>query len=221
MIALALVLAMFFVLVVGITGTILGIDTIVWVVRRARWIEFRPSWLCVKCGYDLRGLDGRKCPECGTKSQDCRARPDEPGPAAARSVWRERGTAGSVLAVHAALLFLVYVGVRAVVGSAWGAAELTGLWFGLATVCSLIPLLISRRNFTRGEILWLAGSAFVAGVIGALAMWGVVGVAEDPLSGALVFVVGAAVVPASAGIGARVGRDIVEQFRAVREEQRR
>ena len=23
------------------------------------------AWLCPKCGYDLRGISGRVCPECG------------------------------------------------------------------------------------------------------------------------------------------------------------
>jgi|GEM_PF-2868752 len=25
----------------------------------------RPHWACAQCGYDLRGLDGARCPECG------------------------------------------------------------------------------------------------------------------------------------------------------------
>lgn len=28
-------------------------------------VSARPAWLCRKCGYDLRGIAGVTCPECG------------------------------------------------------------------------------------------------------------------------------------------------------------
>lgn len=32
----------------------------------AKELEVRPAWICAKCEYDLRGVDGPVCPECGT-----------------------------------------------------------------------------------------------------------------------------------------------------------
>ena len=37
------------------------------------WIDGRPKpWQCPKCRYDLRGLDGGVCPECGTPIEECK-----------------------------------------------------------------------------------------------------------------------------------------------------
>lgn len=35
----------------------------VWAIRERR--RGRPAWMCAGCGYDLRGLHGHTCPECG------------------------------------------------------------------------------------------------------------------------------------------------------------
>jgi hypothetical protein len=32
----------------------------------AKELEVRPPWMCRKCEYDLRGVTGLVCPECGT-----------------------------------------------------------------------------------------------------------------------------------------------------------
>lgn len=36
-----------------------------WVVRRVRWVRWRRRGWCLTCGYDLRGIEGERCPECG------------------------------------------------------------------------------------------------------------------------------------------------------------
>lgn len=40
-------------------------DLCVTTVRRWRAERALPLWCCLRCGYDLRGLSGRSCPECG------------------------------------------------------------------------------------------------------------------------------------------------------------
>lgn len=40
------------------------VDTIIWIVRRRR-CRLENAGVCAKCGYDLRGLSGSVCPECG------------------------------------------------------------------------------------------------------------------------------------------------------------
>ena len=41
-----------------------------WGVRRARWVRWRRRGWCLACGYDLRGTEGDRCPECG--EEKCR-----------------------------------------------------------------------------------------------------------------------------------------------------
>jgi hypothetical protein len=36
-----------------------------WAVRRGRWWRWRRRGQCLACGYDLRGIEGGRCPECG------------------------------------------------------------------------------------------------------------------------------------------------------------
>ena len=36
-----------------------------WLTRALRAWRRRRGGLCLACGYDMRGLDGRRCPECG------------------------------------------------------------------------------------------------------------------------------------------------------------
>ncbi len=35
--------------------------------RRAQFIDPRELGMCLQCGYDLAGLEGARCPECGEK----------------------------------------------------------------------------------------------------------------------------------------------------------
>ena len=48
--------------VVGVSGRIAD-------VLFDRYRSFPGTGYCETCGYDLRGLDGRRCPECGNDSQ--------------------------------------------------------------------------------------------------------------------------------------------------------
>ncbi len=43
---------------------VFGLPTLgYWVVLVRR----RPAWACQRCGYDLRGIKGEECPECGRR----------------------------------------------------------------------------------------------------------------------------------------------------------
>jgi hypothetical protein len=40
-----------------------------WGVRRGRWMRWRRRGWCLACGYDLRGSEGDRCPECGEEKR--------------------------------------------------------------------------------------------------------------------------------------------------------
>ena len=48
-------------------GTVFLLSTAASLIRRqAPGHREQPRYLCVNCGYDARGIDDWKCPECGT-----------------------------------------------------------------------------------------------------------------------------------------------------------
>ena len=42
-----------------------AVTPLMWLARAIRSWRRRRGGLCLACGYDMRGLDGRRCPECG------------------------------------------------------------------------------------------------------------------------------------------------------------
>ena len=55
-------------------GAVVGI--IVGLLWRPSPYRKRSSFICPKCGYDLRGLTGKSCPECGRVFRRLRGRGD-------------------------------------------------------------------------------------------------------------------------------------------------
>jgi rubrerythrin len=45
-----------------------------WIVRQ---VERRSAMVCRVCGYDLKGLSGETCPECGGRVRIARPDPSE------------------------------------------------------------------------------------------------------------------------------------------------
>ena len=62
----------------GLLASSIGYGSILWLMLAAPF-ELRRRWrrrrgLCIECGYDLRGIDSQKCPECGAAVDQSRAR---------------------------------------------------------------------------------------------------------------------------------------------------
>jgi len=51
----------------ALIATLFGMAALLWVIQRplSRLIVPRSGRNCGECGYDLRGLNGDRCPECG------------------------------------------------------------------------------------------------------------------------------------------------------------
>lgn len=62
-----------------LAGPAVGIACLVYLAD-ARAKRRQPAWMCPSCGYDMRGLRGGPCPECGATVLPVRSGVAGPGP---------------------------------------------------------------------------------------------------------------------------------------------